>query len=51
MGKAPNLNSFREVKVSCEPAGSPLPSAQNNPQAKVACLGDAYSEPFHVFFI
>lgn len=42
MGKAPNLDFFkRERKVSLGPAGSPLPSAQNNPHVKVAHLGEA----------
>lgn len=40
MGKTPPL--FKgEVRVSCEPTGSPLPSAQNNPHAKVARVGEA----------
>ena len=40
-GKAPNLNSLREGgKVSLEPMGSRMPSAQNNSHAKLAYLGE-----------
>lgn len=39
-GQGPSCKFFKgEVKVSHEPAGSPLPSAQNNLQAKGHILG------------
>lgn len=43
----PQFRFFKgEIKVSLEPAGSPLPAAQNNPHAKVPHLGESY-EPLH----
>lgn len=44
--ETPQFKFFKgEVKVSFEPAGSQLPSAQNNPRARVAYHGEAFSEP------
>ena len=47
-GKGPQFKfSKGKVKVSFKLSGSLLPSAQNNPHAKVAHLGEACSEPLH----
>lgn len=49
-GQAPYLNFFQvvmgRVNGFLESAGSCLPSAQNNPRAKVAHFGAADSAPF-----
>ena len=46
MVKAPNLDSFKgEVKVSHEPGGSLLSSAQNTSHATAAPLGEPSPEP------
>lgn len=46
-GQVPSFEFFEgEVKVSREPTGSRLPSAQNNSHAQGSCLGvGACSEP------
>lgn len=48
IAKVPKLKFFKgEIKVCHELSESLLPSAQNNPHAKVTHLGESYSEPLH----
>lgn len=50
-GKHPQSRFFCVIKggaeVFCEPTGSQVPLAQNNPYAKVAHLGGSCPKPLH----